>query len=178
MTVTTPPPTPQLQDKLFLALGQTLYLCQLLEDAVLEVHANAAELLTGSGDGQAFHQTLETLSKQTLGQLLGALRKKADIRQDIESTLNEGLEARNFIVHRFARHIADGDLADEQVVAAYQRTVYEKLALVFAANDVALKLLSSIGELNVVRSSALATELRAKAAALRGLAEAQSTSRH
>ena len=106
------------------------------------------------------------------------LRKKADIRQDIDSMLIEGLDARNFIVHRFAKHVAEDDLSDEQVVNAHQRTVYEKCALILAANDIAIKLLGAIAELNVARSSALAASLREKAAALRKLAAVQFTSRH
>ena len=99
-------PLTQSADKVFLALGQTLYVCQLFEGTMLEIMATVHEILDGTGDGKQFFLSIEALSRKTIGQLIQELRKRADLRSDIEEQLASGLEARNFIVHNFARHVA------------------------------------------------------------------------
>ena len=177
MNSTPPPPIPQVADKLFLALGQALYICQLFEGTMLEVLAHAYELLDGTGDGRQFQESIDTLSRKTLGQLLHEFRRRADIRQDIEILLVHGLEARNFVVHHFATHLGD-DLTDARAIIAHQRSVYEKCATVMAANDSALALLESIAKLNSARSGTRLEAMDLKISALRVLAAKYAAPRH
>ena len=169
-------PLPQSADKIFLALGQTLYLCQLFEITMLELLATANELLEGTGDGRRYQSSIETLSRKTLGQLLNDFRKKADIRTDIDEQLDTGLSARNFVVHHFAAHLGD-DLADESKVSVHQRTLYEKCSVVMAANDLGLSILESIGRLHSDRCNKMLAELQDTKNALREIA-AHSVRRH
>ena len=177
MNTSSPQTIPQFADKLFLALGQTLYACQLFEATLLEVLAHTHELLDGTGDGTRFQESIETLSRKTLGQLLHEFRKRADIREDIEGRLSAGLEARNFVVHHFAEHVGD-DLSAEPEISAHQRVVYEKCAVVMGANDAGLDLLNAIAKLNAARSGAMANELEEKTNAMRELASRYSELRH
>jgi hypothetical protein len=156
---TQPPETP---DKVFLVLGQAVYAGQLFEATMLEVLATARELLDGTGDGTAFEDSIESLSKKTLGQLLVAFQARADIRPDVESILSAGLEARNFVVHRFAQHVGDEVKQND-----HQRTLYEKCIAIIAANDVALAMLRAIGQQQVQRSTERVSRLRQTATALR-----------
>lgn len=156
-------------DKVFLALGQTVYAGQLFEVTMLEVLATSRELLDGTGDGVTFNNSIESLSRRTLGQLLAAFRERADVRSDIESLLCVGLEARNFVVHRFAQYVGD-DLDDEAKRSQHQRTLYEKCAVIMAANDAALAMLEAIGKLQAQRSVERVAELEQTAIALRELA--------
>lgn len=162
-------PISESADKVFLALGQTLYACQLFEATMLEVLAHAHELLDGSGDGQLFQQSIDTLSRRTLGQLLHSLRKRADLRDDIDARLGEGLEARNFIVHGFASYAGDA-IAEEANAAKLQKVLNEKCVIVMAANDAGLVLLNALGKSNSARSAILAEELERKAQAIRAAA--------
>ena len=162
-------PISQMADKLFMALGQTLYTCQLFEATMLEVLAHARELLDGWGDGSRFQESIDTLSRRTLGQLLHEFRNRAELRPDIEVQLSAGLDARNFIVHHFAAHVGD-DLTEGSKVLVHQRTIYEKCTVVMAANDMGLALLGAIAKMNVTKSLELAGELEQKAVALRELA--------
>jgi len=177
MNTLSSPPIPQSADKVFLALGQTLYACQLFEATMLEVIAHAHELLDGTGDGGQLQSSIEQLSRKTLGQVLHELRKRADIRSDIDSRLNEGLEARNFVVHHFASHVGD-DLVDETKGIAHQRALYEKCVIIMTANDTALTLLDALAKLNTTKSAALASELEQTARDLRELAKQYSRLRH
>lgn len=140
-------------DKVFLALGQTIYVGQLFEVTMLELMAAANELLDGAGDGTKFQASLESLSRSTLGQLLHSFRARADIRSDIESLLSAGLEARNFVVHHFANHFGD-DLADEVKHPLHQQTLYEKCAAIMAANDTALSILQAVSQLQSQQTTA------------------------
>lgn len=154
-------------DEIFLALGQTLYVCQLFEAAILELVASANELLEGKGDGRRYEASIEALSRKTLGQLLTEFRRKADIREDIDEHLNNGLHARNFIVHHFAAHLGE-DLADENRALIHQRTLYEKCAVVMAANDTCLSVLESIAHLHQDRCDKRLSEIEdAKSALLK-----------
>ena len=170
-------PAPPSADKIFLALGQTLYVCQLFEATMLEVLAVAHELLDGTGDGRKYQASLETLSRKTLGQLLHDLRKSADIKSEVDSQLDAGLEARNFVVHRFAEHLGE-DLIDESKAIAHQRTLYEKCALVMTANDTGLALLHAIGHMNSTKSSKLIAEFEETVRALRDMPTQYSEPRH
>ena len=168
---------PQSADKIFLALGQTLYVCQLFETTMLEVLAVAHELLDGTGDGRKYQASLETLSRKTLGQLLHDLRKRADIKSEVDSQLDAGLEARNFVVHRFAEHLGN-DLIDEPKAIAHQRALYEQCAHVMTANDAGIALLHAIGHLNANKSSKLIGEIEETVRALRELPSQYSEPRH
>lgn len=171
-----PPLSPSV-DRVFLALGQALYTCQLFETTMLEILATAHELLDGTGDGKQFQSSIETLSRHTLGQLLHALRKRSDIRSDIDAQLNDGLEARNFVVHRFAEHVGD-DLTNDSKILAHQKALYEKCMIVMDANSTALAVLHAVGRLNSERSSKAITELEQTANALRELAKQYAKPRH
>ncbi len=135
---------------------------------MLEILANAHEVLDGSGDGKQFYASIETLSRKTLGQLLHTLRKRAEIRPDIDDQLSAALEARNFVVHRFAESVGD-DLADEDKIFALQRSLSEKCMIIVNANSTAAEVLRAIGHLNAERSYRAANELRDVAATLREL---------
>lgn len=164
-------------DGVFLALGQTLYACQLFEATMLEVLAAAHELLDGSGDGTKVEASIETLSRKTLGQLLHDMRKRADIRADADDLLNEALEARNHVVHRFAENLGD-DLTEESKLHALKRSLYEKCAIVMNANTTALAVLDAIGHLNSERSTRIINEHEQVAAALQELMAEYSKPRH
>ncbi|OAI20234.1 hypothetical protein A1507_05410 [Methylomonas koyamae] len=176
MTILAHAPLQPSADKIFLALGQTLYLCQLFEATMLELLATANELLEGTGDGRRYQSSIETLSRKTLGQLLNDFRKKADIRTDIDAQLDTGLKARNFVVHHFAAHLGD-DIADASKVSAHQRTLYEKCSIVMAANDIGLSVLESLGRLHSDRCNKMLAELEDTKKALRELV-AHSVQRH
>ena len=169
---------PHVADPLFLALGQTLYACQLFEASLLEVAAHARELIGGTADGSKFFESIEALSRKTLGQLLHDLRTMVDFPPDIELRLIEGLDARNFVVHQFANSIAENDLTDEAAASEQQKSIYEKCAMVMASHDVALALLESIATLNSEKGAAVVSSLRKKAAALRQLESKSPPSPH
>lgn len=164
-------------DHVFLALGQTAYASQLFEATMLEVLATANELLGGAGDGRTFQASLDALSRKTLGQLLRELCKVADVGPDVQVPLEAGLEARNFVIHRFAQHVGD-DLTDEDKVAEHERTLYQKCSTIMGANDAALAMLHAVGELQSKQSAARVAELRHTAAALQELARYLPKSTH
>ena len=162
-------PLPPSVDSVFLALGQTVYMGQLLEATMLELIASANELLDGTGDGTKYQASIDTLSRQTLGQLLRGLHARTDMRPDVEELLGLGLEARNFVIHRFAKYAGD-DLADQAKHLPHQRTLYEKCAAIMAANDTALAILHAISQLLSQQSMLRIAELEQTAVALRELA--------
>ena len=177
MNAPSTPPLARSADKVFLALGQTLYACQLLEGTMLEIMATANEVLDGTGDGKLFYESIEALSRKTLGQLIHELRKRADLRPDIEDHLCTGLEARNFIVHRFAKHVGD-DLTNEAQTITCQRHVYQKCALVMNANDIAVEMLHALGRHHAEESVKKTAELEATTEALRELTSKISLPKH
>jgi hypothetical protein len=175
-----PPPQPSMPpsvDGVFLALGQTLYACQLFEATMLEILASAHEVLKGTGDGTQFQASIETLSRQTLGQLLQALRKVADIRPDIDAQLGSALEARNFVVHRFAAQVGD-DLTLDRNIPDHQRALYERCSLILEANSTAVSVLQALARLQSDRSSNVVAKLEQAANALRSLANSDPGARH
>jgi hypothetical protein len=175
-TAASPPPQTS-ANSVFTALGLTVYSCQLFEGTLLELLASAYELLDGTGDGKRYDASLDTLSRKTLGQLLHDFRKRADIRSDIDEQLQIGLEARNFIIHSFAVHVGD-DFNDESKFVGYLKLLYDKLAIVIAANSAATAVLEALGKAHTERSERIAGELRATAQALRESVKGHTLPRH
>ena len=89
--------------------------------------------------------------------------------QGVQTPLEAGLEARNFVVHRFAQYVGD-DLTDEAKIAEHERTLYQKCSTIMGANDAALAMLHAVGELQSKLSAARVAELRHTATALQELA--------
>jgi len=144
---------------------------------MLELLASAHELLDGTGDGKRYDASLETLSRKTLGQLLHDFRKRADIRSDIDEKLKLGLEARNFVIHGFAVHVGD-DFNDESKFVNYQMLLFDRLAIVMAANSSASAVLEALGKAHSERSERVAGELRGTAQALREWVKSHGSARH
>ena len=174
---TTNPSSPQPSaNSVFTALGLAVYACQLFEGTMLEVMASARELLEGTGDGRRYDASLEALSRKTLGQLLHDFRNRAEIQVDVDEQLQVGLEARNFIIHKFASLVGD-DFANESKFVGHLNPLYDKLAIVITANSAASAVLAALGKAQSERSERVASELRDAANAMRESVEIYSSRR-
>lgn len=86
------------REALYLAVGRTIYTCQLLESQLRLVLAILNDKLALQVD---FHSLAAPDEKRTLGQLIHALGQFGEVSADTHPTLASALEARNRIVHQF-----------------------------------------------------------------------------
>lgn len=86
----------------FLALGQKVFVCQCFEGSLVGLLALFNEEFPGTNDGRALQVTIDNVSRKTLGQLLQSARKIVPIGPRVEELLQEGLELRNRVIHRFS----------------------------------------------------------------------------
>ncbi|MBN8507841.1 MAG: hypothetical protein J0L57_04445 [Burkholderiales bacterium] len=93
-------------EPVFLALGQTVYVCQCFEGSIVALLALFNEEVHGTNDGRAFQATIDNVSRKTLGPLLDSARKIVDVAPQVDELLKEGLELRNRVIHRFADEFA------------------------------------------------------------------------
>jgi hypothetical protein len=87
-------------EPLFLELGKAVSICQALEESLCFLHAQMTHDET-QGDKGAFEAAWDFHSSKTLGQTLVALRKRIEIPTELDEYLEEGVKARNRIVHGF-----------------------------------------------------------------------------
>jgi hypothetical protein len=93
-------------EPVFLALGQTVFVCQCFESSIVALLALYNEEVHGTNDGRAFQATIDNVSLKTLGRLLESTRKIVDVAPQVDELLKEGLELRNRVIHRFADEFA------------------------------------------------------------------------
>ena len=87
-------------DPVMLEFGATVYICQLFENSLCLLMALVAEHLTSS-DGKAFQASWDFHAKKTLGGLVCALKDQINVPLDFEALLQEGVQARNKIIHGY-----------------------------------------------------------------------------
>jgi hypothetical protein len=92
-------------DPILLELGSSLFVCQGFEQTLVFLMAIVRMEEAGMDEG-SFDSAKQTLSRDTLGKLLRALRGRFELPPDIEIEFNAALEARNWIVHRFVHDTA------------------------------------------------------------------------
>lgn len=111
----------ELLTPIFIAAGHALQDCQILESALAVVLYQFGSLGVGGLDPSKFLLVLENRDKKTAGQLIQMLTKSKGLSfsDRIEAKLQEGLEARNAIVHRVIRdniqQVKDVETRDELV---------------------------------------------------------------
>jgi hypothetical protein len=171
-----PPRTASIDD-VMQALGTAVFASQVFESTMLEVIAATRELLKGSFDGKEYQSSIDSFSRNTLGQLLNALRKHAELNPAIDEKLIAGLDARNQVVHRFATDVGD-QLFSHQNLDALRKALYEKCSLIMEANVTAVAILHAVVDLVSERGSQLVTELSQVAEKLSLLGSSESSLKH
>jgi hypothetical protein len=124
------------RDDVYLAVGRALELCQLLETEIGTTLLCLDALDTKSyldPDAKAYLRLQQAIDDQTLGRSLSQIKKRLDIKEDLETLFDEALRARNLLAHRFypmhstrifdaegcARMIAHIDQLREKLMPAY-----------------------------------------------------------
>ena len=95
------------REDVYLAVGKALELCQLLETDIGTALLALDGLDTKSyrnPDAEAYKRLQRAIDDQTLGRSLSQIKKRLDIKEDIETLFNNALDARNFLAHRFFPH--------------------------------------------------------------------------
>ena len=85
-----------------LELGKALVLCQLFENSLLMLLSLLSEHKLPS-EGAAFLLVWDFVSKKPLGQLFQYLKNDLELPQDFQQYLQDGIDLRNELVHRFIR---------------------------------------------------------------------------
>ena len=81
--------------------GLTMYHIQCLERTLVMLGTTVYNSNADHMTREQFDANLETNSKKTLGQLIFKIKKSVDLPDDFEKKLNDALENRNFIAHRY-----------------------------------------------------------------------------
>src|SRR5258708_24117403 len=87
----------------FKKTGFVLYTCQMLESTLGEVLCQFEKLGVVGLDSSKLLLVFENADKKTAGHLIKILKQRVSFSKRIEIKLQEGLEARNIIVHRVLR---------------------------------------------------------------------------
>ncbi len=91
----------ELRKDVFAWYGGAAYAAQLFEQELIILLILTARLENRALPSNTIEDLDEWLSKKTLGGLLRELKKKFTLAPDFERLLNEYLEKRNFLAHRF-----------------------------------------------------------------------------
>jgi hypothetical protein len=81
--------------------GLTMYHIQCLERTLVMLGTTVYNSNADHMTSEQFDANLETNSKKTLGQLIFKIKKSVNLPDDFEKKLNDALENRNFIAHRY-----------------------------------------------------------------------------
>ena len=84
----------------FLELGKAVYSCQVFESSLCTLHALLSRV-QAEGDDAALAASWDFHSTQTLGRLLSLLRARIAVPTDLDAFLQQGVDFRNQIIHRF-----------------------------------------------------------------------------
>ena len=89
---------------LYERVGRALKVSQLLETEIGTALLGLDALVTNSHlnpDPDKYSRLREAIEKRTLGQCLRQMKERLTLHEDLEAILNEALEARNDLAHRF-----------------------------------------------------------------------------
>lgn len=87
--------------EMFANYGLTALSAQALEKTLLLLFASIECLDLGQVSGDNLHAVLDKHNRNTLGNLISALRRKVDFPEDLEVDLISALKKRNFVMHEF-----------------------------------------------------------------------------
>jgi hypothetical protein len=91
----------ELLTPLLVEAGAALMDCQQFEHGLALLLLHFARLGNPGLDAAGMFRVLENKDKKTAGQLIALLRKHTKASPGIDTALDEGLDARNTIIHRF-----------------------------------------------------------------------------
>lgn len=119
--------------------GLACYCAQVFENATLNLaivlRLPAVDLVSQ----QLFDELYESLSKKTLGPLLSAVKQEIDLSEEDRVFLEEAVELRNILIHRYFR-----ERAEDFVSAAGREEMKRELQLIISKFKHADQLLEGI----------------------------------
>lgn len=139
-----------LEDKeLFEYLGRALHVCQLLEVNLAYIIRDL-HLLTDKIQRndlleylQELQRVIDSRSKRTLGKLFQEIRKLVKLNDESERLLNEAVEKRNEIVHRFFYKHCDA-MIDPDCRDAVLDDLKQSIRIISAAYELSQKIHSEL----------------------------------
>ena len=118
-------PTPDFDDpkEVYAFFGLAMYNANLVESCLINLAVALNLDQVKAITQEVFEAAFGEMEAKTLGQLLRATRKFAAVPSNLEPILNEALDKRNFLAHRFFRANAE-----EIIHASGKRAMIEELS--------------------------------------------------
>jgi len=123
-------------DIFYLAFGKAVLAAQGFEFNLGTLLISLDRLIQGNLTVEALFALDEKYSRLTMGQLLVQLRTKISVSKSIEERLKEGLNNRNFLIHRFYSEEAECLISEMNIDKMVNRMDEMRQSLLNADSDV------------------------------------------